>query len=467
MTEKILNKQNLIRLGFFALCFHAVTMHLYCFMDISVPMIVSYVFLGITATAAILYFAKNRIPVRFQPAQMLLIAFMLWFIISCISMGVTFDNDWVDHNAFPMLNTAVSMFLAFPLGYVWIREKNGTVKPAPAVLKKSGTRRFDLDVPLLHILLLCWTVFIAYVLIRIFQGQTIPTPNGGIIRMKKGLEINCNRNITGAWEMLAFLLCFYMAFRCKPVSLKIGYGVSSVIHYFALALSNSRTSILASLIGFTAMVGIVVYLRLEKNKKPHRVLYAIASAIIAGMVFYFLTDPIFKLYNATTGSSASVRSAAGDSTLNGRTRVWKYSIDGIFSSFRTAVFGVTPMSVKDLIYQASNNITSMAHCHNEFLQIAASNGIPALCIFLGWFFIILKSTYKLFFVRKDRTVFLMIPMIVLALLLANMMESFLVYGYDITGFAFFLLCGIVYGKANEPLSEPFSLQAIRNRLRKK
>ena len=163
-------------------------------------------------------------------------------------MSVTFNNDWVNYNSYPMLNTAISMFLAFPLGYVLIREKQN----------KTGAI-------LLHTLLICWTIFIAYVLIRIFRGETIPTPNGGIIRMTGSLEINCNRNITGAWEMLAFLVCCFLTFRCKLLPFRIFYGLSSVIHFIALALSNSRVCILSALAGLAAMEGILVYIQLDKR----------------------------------------------------------------------------------------------------------------------------------------------------------------------------------------------------------
>ncbi len=125
------------------------------------------------------------------------------------------------------------------------------------------------------------------------------------------------------------------------------------------------------------------------------------------------------------------------------------------------------MSVSDMINQMSNNKTAWSHAHNQLLQIAAGNGIPGLCIFLAWFFIMLKDTYTLVFKHKGDLLFLFIPIVILVHMLSNMMEPFLVYGYEISGFVFFLLCGMLHGKANEPITKPISIQTIRNRLRKK
>ena len=461
MTEKILNKRSVISLGFFALFFHIVTMELTYFINTSVFMIVDYVIIGLTAAITLLFIAQRQIPIRFQPAQILLVLFMFWFIISCISMGVTYDNDWVNHNAFPMLNTAISMFLSFPLGYVWIREKNETVRPDTG-LPQEG--RVSVPTMMMHILLLGSTVFIGILLLNLFQGNEVIMPNGGLIRMGLGLELCCHYNITGAWELVFFLGCCFMTIHCKPVPMKIIYILATVIHYTALVLSNSRTSILTTLFGFMAMTGIMTYLRLvgqgdltpvSQARKWRKIIWAIGAAVIAGVVFYFASGLVFKLYNVLTNSNASARATAAEVASNpsftGRTAIWKATIEGIFTSFRMAMFGVTPMSAADMINQMMNVNGVYAHAHNQFLQIAASNGIPALCIFLIWLFIMGKDMYKLYFVQKDKTPFLLIPVIILVLLLSNMLEAFLVYGYEINGFAFFLLCGILHGKVNEPI----------------
>lgn len=430
--ERLLNKTVLITFGLFTLLFHASVSLLQYFIDINGLLIVDYIILGLIAIGAILYFGKQQIPIRFQPAQVLLILFIIWNILSCISMSIKYNNDWVDYNGPSMLSTAVSLLLAFPLGYVLIREEKNTVGNI-----------------ILHILLVSWTIFIAYVLISVFQGQKIITPNGGVIRMtKRSLQLNCNRNTTGALEMLFLLGCVLMAFRSKRHSVRLFYGLSSVIHYVALTLSNSRASIYATMIGFVALIGFSVYARTEK--KPHRLLISIIAALLAGAAFYLLSNPVFRLYSVSSGAKISARSALKDATLHGRTTIWKCAIEGIFTSIRTALFGVTPVSITEMITQMSDGKIQNMYTHNQFLEVAAGIGIPGLCIFLAWFALIIKDIYKLFFIRKDRTLFLAVPVIILTLMLANMVESYLLFYFYFSGFVFFLLCGMLHGRVNEP-----------------
>ena len=81
---------------------------------------------------------------------------------------------------------------------------------------------------------------------------------------------------------------------------------------------------------------------------------------------------------------------------------------------------------------------------------------------------IMRDSYKLFFVQKDRTLFLIIPVLIISMMLANMMEATLVFYDYINHYVFFLLCGLVYGKVNEPIQlKTLSRQAIRNKQRKK
>lgn len=452
MAERLLTKKNLVSLGLLTAIFHAVLTIFPYFFDVAYWIyVVDYVLIGLVGFSWICFVAKEHIPICFQPAQMILILFFIWYIISCLSMSIRYDNDWVTYNTAGLLNTAIETMMVFPLGYVMVRE-----------------REYSVGKFFIHIFLLVWTIFISYVLIRIFQRETIPTPNGGAITMyEKSLSLNCNRNTTGAWEMLVFMACCFMVIWSKHGPLKISYSIASAIHYVALSLSNSRVSFLATLIGFMAMTGIAVYLYLENKDKPHRLLLSIIIAFIAGAAFYFLSGLVFDLYNNLTGAKAANR-VGQDASLSGREDVWRAAIAGLFTSFRCAIFGVTPMGTPDLIVQMSNGTLSPMYAHNEFLELAVGIGIPGLCIFLVWFYMMMRDSYKLFFVQKDKTQFLVVPVVIICFMLANMMESYLIF-YDYTnGYVFFLLCGMLYGKVNEPVAtKSLSKQAMRNKERKK
>ena len=454
MMERILNKDNLVSFGLLTLLFHSATSLLQYLVNINGVMVADYILLGLMSAATILYLGKQHIPIRFQPAQVLLILLMIWMIVSCVSMSITYNNDWVSYNIINLLNAAVEFFLAFPLGYILIREK------------KNALGRI-----LLHVLLISWTAFILFVLVNVFQGNTMISSNNTTIGMQGNhLYLGCYFNTSGAWELLFFLTCYFMIFWSKQLSFRLIYGISAVIHFAALSLTNSRTSIVSALLGFVALTGIMIYLRREEKQRPQKILLSAAVAIVAGVAFYFLSGFMLKLYNYCTSSTVSVRSTveniAGDTTFNGRTRIWQATITGIFSSFRIAMFGVTPQSVPDFVNQMTDGAFNM-YTHNQFLEIAAGIGIPGLCIFLAWFFIMIKDIFQLIFVQKNKTLFLFVPVMILVLILSNMMEAIIVILFYFSGLAFFLLCGILHGKVNEPIKPGEFPKWIGNMIKRK
>ena len=451
MTDRVLNKKNFLSLCFVSLFIHASFSLVAWFLNVDWLMIVDYCAMGLTGFAAVLFFAREKSTIRYQRAQIILILFLLWYIISCLSMTIVFGSDWVDYNSYRMYQTALSVFFMFPLGYVLIREE-----------KKSNIGQI-----LLHMLLLGWTVFILVVLIYVLQGKAIYTPNNGIIFIDKStsLCLNCNRNTTGSWEMLFFLASCYMAFWNKKRSLRIVYIFASVIHYMALMLSGSRACIFAVLGGFTIMVWIAAYMRLSKQQATRRMLISIAIGLAAGAAYYFLRDFLIQFYSSSADVKLGGRAKMYvDVELSGRTLIWKYTIEGIFTSLRMALFGVTPESIPEFLAQMSDRTIVDTYTHNQLLEITAGIGIPGLILFLVWFFIILKDIYKLVFVEKNVSPFWAFPAIVLVLMAANMMEAYLVFFDHIDSYAFFLLCGMIHGKVNAPVTVR---QLTRQEIRRK
>lgn len=430
MTDRILTKKNLLVFGVFAVLLRAAVALLPWFIPLSPLMLtLADVPILILTAGTIVYVGRRKTPVRFQCAQMLLILFFAWMILSCLSMSVTYGNDWVHHNADPLLNAFVSCMVIFPLGYVLIREK-------PAAVGRG----------LFHAFILCWTAFILVVLIVVAQGKTMNLGNDLIVLNETGLEISCNRNHTGAWEMSFFLLSCLMVLRCRQPALKAVYGAAAAIHYVALILSNSRAPIYSVLLGWIALVGIGVFLHLDRQKRPHRLLIALAAAAAAGAAFILLRSAVYSLF------LREGRNLLGeDDVTSGRLDIWECAWKGIVSSVRSFLFGFTPRSVPDMIAQTSNGRWPASYSHNEFLEIAAGIGVPGLCVFGGWLFLLVRDTYRLFFVQKDRSLRLALPVVVFALLLANMAEAHLLFYNHLSGYVFFLFGGMLHGAANAPL----------------
>ena len=437
MTDRILTKKNLLVFGVFAVLLRAAVALLPWFLPLSQRMItLSDVPILILTVCTIVYVGRRKTPIRFQNAQVLLILFFAWTILACLSMSVTYDNDWVHHNSDPLLNAFVSCMVIFPLGYVLIREK-------PAAVGRG----------LFHAFILGWTAFMLIVLIVVAQGKTLSLGmdygnSDGLIRLyENGLELNCNRNHTGAWEMSFFLLSCFMVLRCRRPALKAIYSAAAAVHYVALILSNSRAAIFSVLLGWIALVGIGVFLRLGGQKRSRRLLIALAAAAVAGAAFFLLRSAVYSLFMQEGRGLTN----GADEFTSGRTDLWESALKGIVSSVRSFLFGFTPKSVPDMIAQTSNGRWPASYSHNEFLEIAAGIGVPGLCIFAGWLFLLVRDTYRLFFVQKDRSFRLVLPVIVFVLLLANMAEAHLLFYNHLSGYVFFLLSGMLHGTANAPL----------------
>jgi len=456
MTDRFLNRRNVLTLAIVSFFLHAMMSVLHWMIGLTWLDTVDQVLLGLTAFCTILYAAKSGISIRLQPAQTLLVLFMVWHIISCVSMTIKYGSDWVSYNRTEIFCAAVCLLMAFPLGYVWIRDREG-----------EPPHRNRTMMILLHGVTVCWSLFMLIVLIHVFQGKTIAAPvDGGVIGLKGGsLVMNCHYNINGPWELLFFMICCFMVYRNKHIAVRAVYGVFTVIHYLALTLSNSRTCFLTGVAAVMAFTGIALYCRMKKGKESRKILIAVAAGVAAGALFYLLRPLVFKLTTVLPAEGGAVGKSRemfskDVVSFNSRTRLWGWSLEGIVSSFRAFMFGMTPKSVPEMIRQMSNGAFPNSYSHNQFVEIAAAIGVPGLCLFLGWLYLILKDIWVLFFVRKERNAFLFVPVMAMAMLLANMMEAHLLFYDHLSGYAFFLLTGLIHGYVNQPVGEKYALSSI-------
>lgn len=461
--DRILNKRTLLVFGTVSATLFASLGILFYFVEISVFRAIFNGLVLVFAGFMILYFGKNQTRIRFEQKQVLLAALLGWLLISCIANTLSHNVDYVYHHIEALLDTAVIAFLVFPLGSILARE--GRI---PKVI------RF---IP--HFVLLGWSAFLVAVLVVIFQGNTIPTLNGGTIGMRnyQFLHLNCYYNTTGMWEVVFAPACFYMMMRCKPAGLKAVYGIATLVNLAVLFLSNSRTATYSVMIGMSVMGGIGGYSLLGKRKELQRILCGIGIALLTGLALYLMRKGTFELYWQATKSI----SGNGDSTITGtirdlsdstvatftgRTKIWECSIKGIFLSWQNAIFGVTPAGVIPMLEEISNGAWDV-YTHNQFLEIGVANGLVGAGIFIWWFVLVLRDIWRMYFIQKEKTVLLCIPVMILTLGLANFFESTLLYYGFISSYAFFFLCGILHGKTNAPATVPTENRSLRRQKARK
>jgi len=465
--EKLLGKKNLLNFSLIVLFYH-VSMTIIPWFEFILPMyIADYILLGLTAAGWILHFAQRETRTRPKPILIILIAFMIWLVISCVVMTIRYDNDWVSYNFAPSasspvspgMNAAVSLLFVFPLGIALGKAK---AKPKEAEQEKDSEKEknsekekdtLKLGKILLHTFLLIWTAWITIVLITVFTGNNLHTTSGGTIGMVSDkLQLNGHYNIAGSWEMTFFLLCCFMAIQNQSKPWKCIYIAATAIHFIALMLTNSRASIYAAWPGFVAMMGIVAFLKTNKLKTQKRLLWAIAIAAVAAIAYYLLRKGVYALYGACILkeyiSAREFFDYYGNTLFTGREEIWKYTIKGLFSDPYITIFGVSPKSTRELFVQASNGVRTESYTHNQFLETAAAMGLPGLALFLSWGGFIARDTWKMYFTEKRWTILLCLPVIFVALLAANMMEAHLLFCEHMNGYVFFLLGGMIYGSMN-------------------
>ena len=385
--KKLFTSENMIRLCWTAAVFHVlislikyVTETLY--LDY-IDLIIFSVVIVFAAAHYLYYKPKFKLS---APLIMLLIM-LAYFAISCVCMSFTSGGDYITYNSTYMSDLEAAV-LIFILGRYTAR--------------KGFT---DLHKRSFHALLLMWSAFMLFVLIVIFSNTMLHLYPKGHIGMYEGthLELNCNRNETGAIAWVFMLLCFCMIFWTKKTALKAIYAVSCVLNYFVLVLSNSRTALVAAVVGFSCLAGLVVfrYIR-EKLKLAPSVLIAVA--------------------------------ATNDTTLSQRTIIWGIAVDLLFT-VRPLLSGLTPIGIQQ-------SLGFIDQTHNEFLEVGCGLGIPALIAFLVFLTIVAVKCFKIIFFGKNQSLKLA-TILILAYLTANMAEARLMfYGWFI-GYAFFFLCGYV------------------------
>ena len=442
MADRLLTKKNMLSLALLAAVFHAAAgmMRYLLPMDqftenmLDLPLMAAAVFF-------LLYLLRRDDLPRPRAAQILLFLFLLWFAVSCVSASFRDDPLLGGDNTRPFLNALISCLLLFPLGCALSREKT------PPVGKI-----------LLHFCMLVWTAFIVYAVICVFQGKITRLPGGGYIAMvNDSLQLNCNRNTTGSWEMLFFLGSFLLILRCKSPALKAVYGLAMIVHYTALILSNSRASVFSTLVCFAVITFIAVFRLLKKQPAYRRVLFPLGCALLAAAAFYLLRGAVFRLYTAgsgitTAGARALTEMNTHNDITNSRLPIWQAAVEGIFSSAPRALLGVTPRGVPRMVTLFSGRFNNTCYSHNQILEIACAAGLPAMCLMLCWFALILRDTARILIKRNERPLLKCLSMVMLTLAAVNMVEAYLIFYDFLGGYVFFFLCGLIHGAAKRGIT---------------
>ncbi len=386
----------------------------------------------------------------FCPELLILVFLFLWQFVSAASFGARDAAALLAENDAEVFDTFVRCFFLF----------------TAACLAGDNARKV-LEA-LFHLLTLLLTVVMLYILWRVFQGEAFRMPGGNWVGM--GIDIRlypgCNANVAAAYAEILIMVCLYM------ISVRRGfvralYFPALAVHYVVLILTNCRNCLLV-----TAFVAAVLAFRKLFAAMCGRrdILRFGASAAAALAVFALilgLRAPVFCLYEAASHRCSSLGTDALSAmrpivlTTTGRTQIWKASAKIVFSDMRHVLFGVTPANIARELDAVFTEYPAQ-HTHNQYLQIAVANGLPAVAAFLSWLYLLANTCMRIVRGRAENGYrgLCVAAGILLMLVLSNLYEPMLLYYRDLPGDMLFLLGGFIvyrYGGRKAPAPVRLSL----------
>ncbi len=397
----------------------------------------SVIIFALTLACAAGYFLTQR-PAVHPGADIILLLFMfLYFVLSCVAMGIKTGENWFDLNSEEMADMEV-LIIIYLLG------RSAAANGFSKVLKV-----------VFHAFMAVWTAVTLFILILVFGNSGFVPPCGGYIGMVDSfsLQINCNRNFTGALSMTMLIICLIVAFAAALRSVRGLYIAYSVIYYVMLILSNSKTALIAGVFGFALIIGVIfVTSQSHRDKKAGTRILIFASAfIISGALFFLMRYPVYKLYSLVVSEAGGIPMDARDmldsnvATVSNRTPIWLHSLEVIFTP-RLLLTGVTPAGVADALIEAFGGyMQAPPHCHNLILQVGASLGIPGLLAFLAWLTLVALRCLKILTDSPFKRAFMLVTGLILAIMLDNMAERYSMFYMFFISYPFFFACGYVMG----------------------
>lgn len=265
-----------------------------------------------------------------------------------------------------------------------------------------------------NLLYICQAVYITISVLSIFQYyMVLPTNSLKPIFNKGACGTFGNTNFMGSFASMGipiFVITYIL--NNNKVSL-----VTSFLVFFSLIGCNARSGWVAFI-----LFGIMMLIYLIKNKNKEYFKRTIILGIGFIMIFSimsipFSNNPVRSKIMSISKDISSIKEEGINNKLGSRRiQIWKIVLD---LTSKYPIFGVGTDNLKigilknltqDAVDFINTNAGMIDKAHNEYLQIAATLGIPALVIYIvAVCMIVLPKLPKLF---KQENVFLILCVII-------------------------------------------------------
>lgn len=185
------------------------------------------------------------------------------------------------------------------------------------------------------------------------------------------------------------------------------YYVVSVCGFSAMLLCLARSSWVAF---FISTLVIFIYLILKKDKKYWRRFFIIIILFISCFSIINLSDKLHRVSNkinvVQTEIQSAVQSGITDKMGSSRIKIWKMTLKLIAKlpllgcGVDALEMGLSQELLEENLAFIVNAHVYIDKAHNEYLQIAATMGIPALIIYLSFIGMIVFPGMKMMLKSK-------------------------------------------------------------------
>ena len=204
-------------------------------------------------------------------------------------------------------------------------------------------------------------------------------------------------NICATLLMISMVFCAGLALKSRKLWAKIGLVVLMLAQFFALSLTNGRTTIILTCL----LLGGIAFCVIRGRGWKRAALALLATVVVMAAAFgasraiYGWTQnrliQLQKPATSTTEAAAPQTETETDApalvsneyqgtlsgdlkTLNGRTFIWRYAIDGLQENPQVKLIGTEYV---DVILSRYNPLP-LYHTHNSWLEALYRMGLPGL-----------------------------------------------------------------------------------------
>ncbi len=284
-----------------------------------------------------------------------------------------------------------------------------------------------------------------------FTGRTVHIL-GTLTYIYEGrLDLNINPNITGAYAALFMTLGLYRLHTLRSRPARILMWAGEAVWLIGLSSSASRGNLIAAAagLGFYLALGMI---RSGKKKGTNKVLPAVLVGLAAAVAFYLLCGRLKQFYYLF--QDRVVPAAAGKvmqdhrgwdnaARLGGRLRIWTAIVNELSWNKHIWIHGCTPGY---LMLHLKRLVGRLYYTHNQFLEILVGQGVIPMLLYCAWLVFVARDSMSHCLKGPDEgggnwT----LPIVLLVLVVANLMEALLAATTHYVGHLFFLAAGYVAG----------------------